>query len=291
VGVGKFRGPHDPDDYPNVVYYCAQTGATGMCATSVDGGNTFGPATPTYSIKDCTTLHGHIKSGPDGTTYLPPYQCGGNTAVARTLDDGKTWTLHKVPGSTVGDALHPSVGVATDGTVYFGWGSDDGDGPGGAPYVAISRDRADHWTKPIRLGTDAGIVNTRFVTVVAGDGDRAAVAYLGSKTPGDGGDVAFTGSWHLYVSFTYDRGKHWQTVNATPASPVQFGPICTQGTICGDNRNLLDFNDVVIDGRGRVVVAFADGCPAAKCTTANRESKATIVRQESGRGLLRKYDR
>jgi hypothetical protein len=292
VGVAKFRGPHDPDLYPNVVYYCAQNVVTAMCGTSLDGGYTFGPAVAAYSAADCTTIHGHVKSAPDGTAYLPPAECGGRAALARTLDDGRTWTLHRVPGSaTNGSALHPSVGVGSDGTVYYAWGGvSAGSSPGGPPYAAVSRNRGETWTKPQRLGADAGIVNTRFVTTVAGDGDRAAVAYLGSRTAGNASDPSFLGEWHLYVSFTYDRGRHWSTVDATPRAPVQVGSICTDGTLCTADRNLLDFNDLVIDGRGRVLAAIADGCPGSVCTPATRASKATIVRQESGRGLLRRYD-
>jgi hypothetical protein len=95
------------------------------------------------------------------------------------------------------------------------------------------------------------------------------------------------------VSFTYDRGATWQTVDVTPASPVQVGAVCLAGSAgCADGtRNLYDFQDMVIDGRGRVLVAIADGCPGDVCTaTAPRAEKATIVRQEAGRGLLAAYD-
>ena len=290
VGVAPIRGKHDPDAYPDAVYYCAQTTLTANCGVSLDGGDTFGPARPAYSLVDCDAAQGHIKGAPDGTAYIPPWSCNGQSGLVRTLDDGQTWTLHKVPGSTIGDAMHPSLGVGSDGTVYFGWGGKLGSGPGGPPYVSVSRDRGDHWTAPYRLGSELGVVNTRFVAVVAGDGDRAAVAYLGTRTGGDGSAPAFLGEWHAYVSFTYDRGAHWSTVDATPHAAVQVGGICTSGAECTRDRNLLDFIDVVIDARGRVLVAIADGCTAAKCTVADRASKATIVRQESGKGLLRKYD-
>jgi hypothetical protein len=290
VGVAPMRAKHDRDAYPEVVYYCAQTTVTTNCGTSKDGGHTFGVATVAYTVKDCDTATGHVEGAPDGTAYLPAWICNGRAGVAVTTDDGATWTLRIVPGSAVGDAMHPGLGVANDGTVYFAWGGMVSGGPGGPPFVSVSRNRGAKWTAPLQLGADVGVRNTRFVTVVAGDGDRAAVAYLGTRTGGDGSAVGFAGRWDLYVSFTYDRGRHWTTVDATPASPVQVGPICTSGALCSKDRNLLDFEDLVIDKQGRVLAAVADGCLAATCTTANRASKATIVRQESGRGLLRKYD-
>ncbi|MCW2670045.1 MAG: hypothetical protein JWO27_1942 [Frankiales bacterium] len=87
---------------------------------------------------------------------------------------------------------------------------------------------------------------------------------------------------------TYDRGRHWKTYDATPGSPVQVGSVCTGGTACSDDRNLLDFNDMVLDGKGRVVIGFADGCLKTKgCTTADRLRKGAIVRQTTGPGLYR----
>jgi len=83
--------------------------------------------------------------------------------------------------------------------------------------------------------------------------------------------AGFTGTWYGFVSTTYDGGKTWTTVNATPNDPVQRGPICTKGTLgcSGNTRNLLDFNDLTIDGKGRVLAAYADGCTSAVCIQGN----------------------
>jgi hypothetical protein len=115
------------------------------------------------------------------------------------------------------------------------------------------------------------------------------VAYLGSTSDGNPGNrKEFDGVWRMYVSYTYDRGRHWKTYDATPGSPVQVGSICTGGTSCSDDRNLLDFNDMVLDGKGRVVIAFADGCLKVKgCTPKDRLRKGAIVRQTTGPGLYR----
>jgi hypothetical protein len=301
IGVGPYvqGGPLAavPHTYPNVVYYCAQDVASAKCAPSVDGGATFLAANVVYTTGQCQlgALFGHLKSAPDGTIYLPPRYCPDLLAgkepvgLAVSEDNGTTWTVRLVPGSGYGDAGHGSVGVASDGTVYLGWGS--GTFPAGGPAsVAVSRDKGRTWTAPVALGKEFKIANSRFPVTVAGDGDRAVVAYLGTATPGDASAASFAGVWHLYASHTYDRGKTWRTVDLTPANPVQVGSICTAGTTCGSNRNLLDFNDMVIDAKGRVFIAFADGCTAAKCTSANREDKAAFARLVGGRGLYKAYD-
>src|SRR3954452_11115004 len=120
-GVGSL--PTSP--YPNAVYYCSQDIATAFCAASHDGGTTFGPGVPTYSLLDCGGLHGHVKVAPDGTAYVPNKACGNNAAVVVSTNGGTSWAVHKIPGSSPSDA-DPSVGVGANGTVYVGYVGSDG---------------------------------------------------------------------------------------------------------------------------------------------------------------------
>jgi len=292
IGGGPFSadglGALPTSTYPNAVYYCSQDIATAFCAASRDGGTTFGAGVPTYSLLDCDGLHGHVKVAPDGTAYLPNKGCGDNQAVVTSTDNGTSWTVNRVPGTTPSDA-DPSVGTGANGTLYFGYV--DGSGK---PGVAVSTDRGQTWTDRQFVGSEFGIQNAVFPTMVAGDDDRAAFAYLGTPTGGNYQDQAsFHGEWHLYVDTTYDGGKTWVTSDATPNDPVQVGSICTGGTACGDDRNLLDFIDVTTDDHGRVEVAFADGCINA-CVTdpqhAGRDAYATIARQADGMTLFSAYD-
>jgi hypothetical protein len=292
IGGGPFSangvGALPTSSYKNAVYYCSQDIATAFCAVSRDGGTTFGAGVPTYSLLDCGGLHGHVKVAPDGTAYLPNKGCGADQAAVVSKDNGTSWTVSKVPGATPGDS-DPSVGVGANGTVYFGYVGADG-----KPGVAVSRDQGRTWTDRQTVGTKYGIQNAVFPTVVAGDDDRASIAYLGTPTGGNYQDNAnFHGEWHLYVDTTYDGGKTWVTSDATPNDPVQVGSICTGGTTCGDDRNLLDFIDVTTDDHGRVEVAFADGCIDA-CVSdpqhQGRDAYATIARQSGGKTLFGAYD-
>jgi hypothetical protein len=272
--------------YPHAVYYCSQDIADALCALSRDGGLTFGPAVPIYNLLECGGLHGHVKVAPDGTVYVPNKGCGGNQAVAVSTDNGLTWTVHKDAGSSAGDT-DPSVGVGANGSVYLGYHNGDGHAR-----IAVSHDKGLTWIRDQDVGAQVGVQNIVFPAVVAGDDDRAAFAFLGTTTPGNYQDPAFTGVWHLYVSFTYDGGTSWKTVDVTPSDPVQRGSICTAGTTCGDDRNLLDFIDATIDRQGRVLVGFADGCVNA-CVTAGPNSFsawATIARQAGGLTLFSQYD-
>ena len=300
--------------YKNAVYYAAQDIAVAEFAMSLDGGRTYGPAIPMYSIADCAGIHGHIKVSPvDGTAYVPLASCAGlvttsprpgNQAVAVTHDGGLTWKLERVPGSK-SSTWDPSVGVSTGGVVYFGYG----DGGDRVPRVAVSRDRGASWTVGPDLGASHGIKRIAFPAMVAGDDDRAAFAFLGTRHDGEalGSGSSFEGTWSLYVSTTYDGGATWVTVNATGDDPVQRGNICDAGTLCPaspDTRNLLDFNDVEVDPRGRILVAYSDGCVTPACIAGADKNadgyvnafdndfadKAVIARQMGGRGLFAAFD-
>lgn len=295
VGGGPFApGLGALTDYPNAVYYCSQDIAYANCAVSRDGGLTFGPAIPIYTLNECGGLHGHIKVGPDGTAYVPNKNCGGEQAVVVSEDNGLTWAVRRVPGSIEGSS-DPSVAVARDGTVYMGWA--DGSKH---PFVAVSHDQGRTWTNIKNVGLRStglpyDIQNVAFPAMVAGDGDRAALAFLGTPTagPGDTDDPAFPAEWHLYIAHTYDGGQSWVTVDATPTDPVQRGTVCQGGTLaCSTTRNLLDFNDATLDAQGRVLVAYADGCTGAcvQGPPGNYAELATLARQMSGKSLYAEFD-
>jgi hypothetical protein len=290
IGGGRYsaNGVGGTPLYPNAVYYCSQDIADALCSTSRDGGLTFGPAVPMYTLLDCGGLHGHVKVAPnDGTVYVPNKGCGANQAVAVSSDNGTTWQVRKVPTSAPADS-DPAVGIGADGTVYFGYQNADGH-----PRVAVSHDKGATWENDQDVGAALGIRNTVFPAMVAGDGDRAAFAFIGTPTGGNYQDTAnFTGEWHLYVAATYDAGKTWSLTDATPNDPVQKGSICTGGTTCGNDRNLLDFMDVQIDKQGRILVGYADGCTGT-CATGgaqNFDALATIARQSGGKTLFAAND-
>jgi hypothetical protein len=133
---------------------------------------------------------------------------------------------------------------------------------------------------------------------VAGDPDRAAYVFHGTTAEGDSGDMATfpaTAEWHLYVATTFDGGRTWELRNATPDDPTQKGSICDKGTTCDntpDDRNLLDFMDADVDGEGRILVGYADGC-VDSCVSGGPNSfskRGYLARQVSGRRMYARFD-
>lgn len=292
-------GPYAPGGvaaartFPSELYYCSQDIADASCSTSTDGGLTFGPAVPMYNLTRCGGLHGHVKVAPDGTAYVPNKSCDGRPAVVVSVDNGQTWAIRPVPQGSPGES-DPSVAIADDGTVYLSWNGADNHA-----FTSVSRDRGQTWSTPYDVGKQLGIQNVAFPAAVAGDADRAAVAFIGTTTAGNSQETdVFKGVWQLYVASTLDGGKTWKTSDATGADPVQRGSICTGGTTCGNDRNLLDFIDATLDPQGRVLVGYADGCTAACVTTTApddttagyRDALATIARQSTGLRLYAAAD-
>jgi len=295
VGVGPWAPGAKPasatEDY--AVYYCSQSVAAAFCSRSGDGGLTFGPGIPFRdSLTDCNNtlggLHGHVQiARNDGSVYVPFGNCNDKAAVAVSDDSGSTWTVKKVATSTPAD--DPGLGIANDGTLYMCYASG-----GNKVFATVSKDRGDTWSQPYDLGAAVGVRHANFTTAVAGDGDRAACAFIGTQEDGNTESLDFKGVWYPYVATTYDGGKSWHTVNVSPGDPAQgWGGICTSGTTCGSNRNLLDFNDIIMDESGRVLFGYADGCRGAcvQNPTQNTFSdNGVIARQSGGRTLLAAFD-
>jgi len=317
IGAGPYNANATPAPpphplYPNAVYYCSQDLATAFCARSDDGGATFGAGVPIYTT-ECGGIHGHVKVASNGTVYVPNRDCGGKAGVARSTNNGVSWTVKTVPtSSTTGFLVDPSLGIGTNGvgrpngqavnTIYLGYQAGDGHA-----HLAVSHDEGDTWVNDTDAGGLLNLKNSTFPEVVAGDDNRVAYAFLGTTVAGnytDFNNYPVDAPWHLYIATSLDGGVTYHLVDATPNDPVQRGSICNLGTTaCSntpDDRNLLDFMDETIDAQGRVVVAYPDGCITPSCInniTApgthgpnDYTALGTIARQAGGRRLFAAFD-
>lgn len=342
IGAGPFSSAAAlPPLGPDAVYYCAQNSYNGACGASYDGGRTFGPGVPiantplndqgdsnsTFAAEGgaCSALHGHLKVAPDGTAYVPLKGCGG-TATASNLtntefeggmpsvsvstDNGQSWTIRMDPYGSNTDESDNAVAIGAKNTLYMTWEdgkniSDSESAHTTAAKVSISTDQGKTWLRTADLNPP-GIHNVMFPVVIAGDDDRAAVAFLGTPGIGDDQQNGFIGAWDLYVSTTYDQGQTWTTVDATTGDPVHRGCIDNQGLAPGspknnvcNNRNMLDFNDITVDSAGRVLVAYTKTCTSHDCITAppmsdtastSTDTQNYVLRQMSGKGLYATFD-
>ncbi len=292
IGGGPYHPPLVGTVYPNAVYYCSQDLVAAFCLRSDNGGAIWGPPIQTYTT-ECGGLHGHVKVAPDGTVYLPNKDCGGQSSVVVSENNGLTWAVRKVRNTTVETGTSesdPAVGIDSANRVYFATANNDSN-----LVVGTSTDHGSTWTNIVDISGALGLQNVRYPAAVGGSAGRAAIAFFGTTSTGSANAGTFNGVWHLYIAHTFDGGATWTTSDATPNDPVQRGCIWTGGgaNIC---RNLLDFFDVTIDKQGRVQVGYDDGClgtcaqSAAAATGNGYAATAAIARQSSGRRLLAAFD-
>jgi hypothetical protein len=293
LGVGPYAGALAGVNplYPNAVYYCSQADVPDFCQRSDSGGDEFGPGVPIATGLTCAGIHGHVKVAPNGTVYVPIRSCGSGVGGAVSSDNGTTWNDFVLPGSP-GSSSDPSIGIDKSNNAYYCYTPNDG-----SPHVAVSHDNGQTWTDDHDIGASVGTVTAVFPEAVAGDNGRAACGFLATDQSGNWQSTSFTGKWYLYIATTYDGGKTWTTVNATPNDPVQgAGGICLQGISCsGNNRNLLDFNEVTLDDHGRVLFGYDDGCVSDACLTSGGANNdfvgfERVARQTGGKPLYAQYD-
>ncbi len=317
IGLGPAAGPIPSPEGSHIGYYCAQ-GIVGIsCARSLDEGTTWGPFQRVPG--NCAGFHGHIRvSTVTGFAVVPTASCGQHSGYISTADGGLTWASNEVVASTEWtNGFDPSVQFSRPGGwMYYGMVTEAG------AYMGLSKDEGATWellgagmgvnaTTWLDVGQfhDPPVVSGVFTNVQAGDDDRVALAFIGLEG-GPGKDLKFLKSpkiyqcndrqeeliWYYYLALSYDAGQTW-SVHKLTQDPVQVGGIY-DGLVSGDGgcRNLLDFQDMDIDSKGRIYIGWADGCTGecakeAKPGTAGyRDDAARVLRQIGGHGLFAEFD-
>lgn len=316
IGLGPAAGLIPAPEGSHIGYYCAQ-GGTISCARSLDQGTTWLPFQDVPG--SCGGFHGHIRVSPlTGFAVVPTASCGDHAGFISTADGGITWTSNEVEMSAEwSNGFDPSVQFTrTSGWMYYGMASEHG------VYMALSKDQGATW-EPLGggMGVDATtwldvgqfhdppVLSGVFTNVQAGDDGRAAISFIGLEG-GPQKDEAFLRSnqiyqcserqgelvWHYYVAVTYDAGLTW-AVHKLTQDPVQVGGI--YDVVIGGGggcRNLLDFQDMDIDSKGRLHIGWADGCIDECAATGKnetqgwRQSAPRLLRQVGGLGLFAEND-
>ena len=315
IGSGPYPASvplgNDAVNKGRAVYYCSQdVVGPASCQRSDNFGASYGPGVPAYNGQgtavpggtDCGGLHGHLHVAPDGTVWLPVSQCAGKQGGAFSTDAGNTWTEFKVPnGFSQKDGADPSIGIDSDGTIYFAYVRNEpvtaSQPPEGHAHVAVGKRNADNtitWLNDTDIGATHGIKNAAEIEAVGGSSGRAGVGFIGTDLTGDYEQLSFPGQWYAFIATTYDQGKSWVTVNATPNDPVQNHTGVWQQGGAQTDRNLLDFNEITVDKNGRVLFGYSDGCVTVGCIggTAPNDFVAfqRVARQTGGRSLFASFD-
>jgi hypothetical protein len=236
-----------------------------LMSTSIDGGLSWGPPTPTAD--NAHGLGGQPVVQPSGRVIVPYEALGGQMRAFSSDDGGASWNAsvrississHRVAGLRTSPL--PSAEINRDGTVYVAW-QDNRFEPGGAANDIVLSSSADgvNWSDPVRIPVDPadGSVD-HFIPGLAVDrssaGDRTllALTYYFDRDPSCAGltceiQAAFTSS--------LDNGETWSEPQIL-SDPMQLGWLAptTQGAMVGDY-----ISTSFLAGQQRVLNAFAIG--------------------------------
>jgi PKD repeat protein len=304
---GALANPVNQGEY---ILYCSQDlVAPTMCQRSLDLGATWENAFAATGI-NCAGLHGHIRIAPDGTAWLPVNHCGNVQGGSISIDSSITpWTEFAVGGTNdlTGQAFSatsqsngadPSIALDAASTAYYCYVKSEANGTEGHVHVAVGKRRTGSttidWIRDVDVGASHNIRNAAHTEAIGGSAGRAACGFMGTNVPGDYQALDFPGNWYVFIATTYDEGRTWTTINATPNDPVQhFSGVWQQGG--GElQRNLLDFNEITVDNKGRVLYGYSDGCVTPGCVagTSGNDFRADmrVARQSGGKPLLASLD-
>ena len=255
-----------PVNQGEAVYYCSQDiVGPASCYRSDTLGASYGPSVLAYNGQGpgvpggtCGGLHGHIHVAPDGTAWLPVNQCSGLQGGVFSTDGGTTWNTFTVPNAiSQTQGADPSIAIDSDSTIYYSYVNNEpvaaGNPPEGHARVVVGHRVGNtvNWTNYFDIGASHGIKNAAEIEAVGGSSGRAAVGFPGTDVAGDYQAISFPGKWYAFIATTYDGGVTWTTVNATPNDPVQSMTGIWQQGGSHQDRNLLDFNEITIDDKGR----------------------------------------
>ncbi|HEX5659022.1 MAG TPA: sialidase family protein [Polyangiales bacterium] len=286
VGAGTvdwvkiFSGPPAATGYPSTLYASSPAPISTAFAEyqqvqrSLDGGETWSvidgkqlPLQPELNACPASewVIYGGGVVAADGSVYLGFRRCT-RLGIALTRDQGATWTVRDLPEATLvayeGILSHAELpnlllaeplGIDSDGNLYAVW-NDDKD----VLRLAVSRDRAETWSKPVAVAPP-GVGHTVFADVAVKAPGTIALAYYGSE---DGG-----ATYNAYASESLDALSATPTFHGARLNSPSEEPLFAEGFDVGygmilSGGDLMEIVRVEYAPNGDIWTSFAkDMCP------------------------------
>jgi hypothetical protein len=227
-------------------------------------------ANPCYAgtpanIRQCVCPPGGIAVDQNtGTVYITYSRqngaAGGGVGVARSDDQGLTWTQTPIPGTgSTGSAFDTEynfqpVKVDSLGNVYVTWGEVKKDGSVAIRF-AVSKDHGATWSKPVTVSTSTA--SNVFPTLDLVAPGQVDIAYYGTKSAGDPNALT-KATWNLYLAKSSNALAKTPSFSAkTAVTGIHTGTIeSSNGT---SDRSLLDFFQVAVDPAGKANIVYTAG--------------------------------
>ncbi|HEV8360278.1 MAG TPA: hypothetical protein VGR28_07490 [Candidatus Thermoplasmatota archaeon] len=245
--------------------WLAYNGVRGLTVLhSIDGGKTWLP--PFGYIPEDNCARGNIVVNADGRAFVAGCNADGPGVAAADGTPLATSTWHNVAkrsgeplaGFCYACAIFTVIDIDEAGNLYVVWSDPSEDGEGFDVWLSTSQDQAATWSAPVRVNK-AATGNAILPWIAAREPGRVSVAWYQTAQGGSPSEVE--AEWYVHMAESrnaLDAAPAFDE-NVVGAQPVQFGPICLQGSGCTSARNLLDFLMVDIDPQGMAHLAFVDG--------------------------------
>jgi hypothetical protein len=252
-----------------IAYHVTHQIPSGLIVSkSIDGGITYPRHTVAATPADqtgCVCPPGNLIA--EGGSVLS----GGNVGViyststggvnfAHSSDGGLTFTQATVrPSDSTDDTgrSFPVVANAGNNQLFAVWLEVD---PNGSAWSRVgfskSSDWGATWSAPAYLVSSLAGQGGSVYPWVDAKGSKVAVSLYHAATNGAPDSIASGAAWFETYLESTDGGTTFSAPTVADPTAVKTGPICTQGTGCSGNRELLDFQSAAIDGAGKADLAY-----------------------------------
>jgi hypothetical protein len=240
-----------------IVYHLTHQIPLGLVVSkSVDGGVTYPistvgatPADQTGCICPPGTLiaeGGSTLGLSDKVGFVYATSTGG-VNFAHSTNGGLTFTQSTVGPATSGttNAAFPVVANAGGNKLSAVWLEDNGSTS--LIKYSQSSDWGTTWSAPRTLVSSGASV----YPWVAAKGSKVAISLYHSTTAGTSDTVPESAQWFETYLESTDGGATFSAPETVDSTVVKSGPICTEGTGCNGDRELLDFQALTLDPAGR----------------------------------------
>lgn len=200
------------------------------------------------------------------------YTTGDGVKFARSTNGGLSFTNTFIAPDDAAvstkDAF-PVVASAGGQQLYAVWLEDPTDGSTNRVRIATSSDFGNTWNElPVAALSPSG---TSVYPWVDASGSKVSISLYhtsSSATASPQPDSVPAGAqWFETYQESTDGGSTFSAPQTVDPTPVKTGPICTGGTSCSANRELLDFQTVTIDPNGLADLAYARVLPGGGVQT------------------------
>ena len=176
----------------------------------------------------------------------------GGVGFYRSTNGGLTFT-NTTPGpasDATTNGAFPAVADGGNGKLAVVWQAVLGNTS--TVWFTTSSDFGSTWA-PARQIVTSG---TSLYPWVAYRGGKIAISLYHSDASGTPDTVAEGSQWFESYLESTDGGATFSALQTADPTPVKTGPICTGGINCSEDRELGDFQQVVIDSAGHALMSY-----------------------------------